>query len=59
MKSSLIGRLRRRIRPDRVLSEERSLLPVPLSLPADSDRQREPAHNLHERAFYDGSVMIW
>ncbi len=57
---SVLARLLHRSADNTVSAPDAMLtLPFPLSVSSGSDTLREPPLSAIERAFYEGSVMIW
>ncbi len=57
---SALARLLHRSADNTVSASDAMLtIPFPLSVPSGSDALREPPLSAVERAFYEGSVMIW
>ena len=59
MRSALARFLGRRIGHANPSSGIDIFLAFPLALPVENDEHRDPPHSSIERAFYEGSVMIW
>lgn len=59
MREALNRLMNRRNRPASVTPAFDQLWPFPLSRPADEEVSEKPSHSANERAFYEGSVMIW
>ena len=59
MRSALAQLLRRSSGKRTSAPKVERLLPFPLALPAITESHPEPSCSGVERAFYEGSVMIW
>ena len=59
MRSALARLLHRSTDSAGSASDAMLTLPFPLTVPSRSDTLRAPPLSVIERAFYEGSVMIW